>query len=129
MRWNYSDDTSARFTKGNAMIEYYKLEGKKAVPCSFDEGIRQWSGTDRIVAQTGEKGIDKVLVSTVFLPMNHAFGDGPPMVFETMIFGGEHDQWQERCSTWEEAEAMHTRACNLAGLSSPFAAVGSTEEE
>lgn len=40
--------------------------------------------------------------------------DGPPIVFETMIFGGANDEYQERCSTWEEAEAMHKRACKLA---------------
>lgn len=33
--------------------------------------------------------------------------------FETMIFGGEHDQYQERYSTWDEAEAGHKRAIEL----------------
>jgi hypothetical protein len=46
-------------------------------------------------------------VSTVFLGLDHQWGDGPPLVFETMIFGGEHDQYQERYSTWDEAEAGH----------------------
>jgi hypothetical protein len=49
-------------------------------------------------------------ISTVFLGMDHQMGDGPPLLFETMVFGGEHDQFQERCSTWDEAEAMHARA-------------------
>lgn len=30
-------------------------------------------------------------VSTVWLGHNHQFGDGPPLIFETMIFGGERD--------------------------------------
>jgi hypothetical protein len=54
--------------------------------------------------------IDGVRVSTVFLGLDHSFNGGPPLLFETMIFGGPHDQWQERCSTWEEAEEMHKRA-------------------
>lgn len=49
-------------------------------------------------------------VSTIFLAIDHRRSDGPPILFETMIFGGPFDQYQERCSTWEEAEAMHARA-------------------
>ena len=29
------------------------------------------------------------------------------MLFETMVFGGPMDQEQDRCTTWDEAEAMH----------------------
>jgi len=40
---------------------------------------------------------------------------GPPLLFETMIFNGPDDgEYQERCSTWEEAEAMHERAVHVA---------------
>lgn len=46
-------------------------------------------------------------VSTIFLGIDHQYGAGPPLVFETMIFGGPLDQEQDRCSTWEQAEAMH----------------------
>jgi hypothetical protein len=58
----------------------------------------------------------KVYVSTVFLGLDHSFGEGPPQLFETMIFGGEHDEYQERYSTWDEAEAGHKKACKLAGI-------------
>ena len=57
-----------------------------------------------------------VRVSTVFLGLDHQFGSGPPLLFETMIFGGEHNEYQERYSTWEEAEAGHKVACDLVGL-------------
>lgn len=33
-----------------------------------------------------------------------------------MIFGGLHDGWEERCSTWDEAERMHAKACKIAGI-------------
>lgn len=46
-------------------------------------------------------------VSTVFLGLDHRFGQGEPLVFETMVFGGPLDQEQERYSTWDEAEAGH----------------------
>lgn len=53
---------------------------------------------------------DGCRVSTVFLALDHRFsGDGPPIVFETMVFGGPFDQEQERYCTWVEAEAGHAR--------------------
>ena len=55
-----------------------------------------------------------VHVSTVFLSLNHAFGQGPPVLFETMIFGGPHDDYQERYTTVEEAREGHRRAVELA---------------
>lgn len=50
-------------------------------------------------------------VSTVFLGIDHNWRDsGPPILFETMIFGGEHDEYQDRCCTYDEAKVMHTKA-------------------
>lgn len=92
----------------------YILKDRKPVPCDdILEWGRMFESRDRIVKQSRETGC---LVSTVFLGLDHGLGDGPPLLFETMIFGGEHDQYQERCSTWEEAEAMHAKACKLAGI-------------
>jgi hypothetical protein len=48
-------------------------------------------------------------VSTVWLGLDHQFGDGPPLIFETMIFGGEHDQEQSRYSTEKQAREGHER--------------------
>lgn len=64
----------------------------------------------RFVAQAN---VQHVLVSTVFLGLDHSFGDGPPLLFETMIFGGKHDQYQERYSTRTEALMGHMRAFRL----------------
>jgi len=60
-----------------------------------------------------EDQIGEVCISTVFLGLDHQFGDGPPLLWETMIFGGEHDQYQERYSTREEALAGHQAALDL----------------
>jgi hypothetical protein len=60
-------------------------------------------------------GWDKVggyVVSTVFLGLDHQFGRGPPLLFETMIFaddagkGGAED-YQRRYSTWDDAFLGH----------------------
>ena len=57
--------------------------------------------------------IDDTEISTVWLGMDHSFGDGPPIIFETMIFGGEHDDFCERYVTEEEALDGHVRAIAL----------------
>jgi len=54
-----------------------------------------------------------VHVSTVFLGMDHQWGDGPPLLFETMVFGGDFDEWQYRYATLEEAIAGHYRAVTM----------------
>lgn len=49
-------------------------------------------------------------VSTVWLGVNYNFtGDGPPIIFETMVFGGNENQDQTmwRWSTEEGARAGH----------------------
>lgn len=93
------------------MNDKYILDGHTPIPvASLEEWARAFETMDRHVAKTQ---IGEVGVSTVFLGIDHNFGDGPPLLFETMIFGGEHDEWQERCSTWREAEEQHERACAL----------------
>lgn len=90
----------------------YILDGHTVVKVnSVVEWARWFESADRHVASTTK---NSVMVSTVFIGIDHSFGEGPPMLFETMIFGGEHDQYQDRCSTWEQAEAMHRAACELA---------------
>jgi hypothetical protein len=59
------------------------------------------------------------LVSTVFLGLDHSFGDGEQLWFETMVFRlsnvrgfkgrDEYGQW--RYTTIEEARAGHAEVC------------------
>jgi len=58
-----------------------------------------------------EDDIDGVRVSTVFLGIDHSFGEsGPPILFETMIFGGKLDQYQVRSATKHAALSDHDEA-------------------
>ena len=98
------------------MSEYYMLKDKIAIPCDLMSWARWFEKADRHVAKSGGPKGERPWISTVFLGLNHNSGDGPPLLFETMIFGGEHDQYQVRCSTWKQAEAMHAKACKLAGI-------------
>jgi hypothetical protein len=51
---------------------------------------------------------DTIDVSTVFLGVDYRFiGDGAPILFETMIFGGPRDQEMWRYSTYGEAKRGH----------------------
>jgi hypothetical protein len=89
---------------------YYKLIGKEAVPASMDE-LADIYESNRVVKQEKVNGVK---ISTVFLVLDHAFHfDDPPLIFETMIFGGEHDMYQDRYTTWEEAERGHQRAVDI----------------
>lgn len=46
-------------------------------------------------------------VSTVFLGTDHAFTPGPPVLWETMVFGGPHDGYQDRYTSRRDAERGH----------------------
>jgi hypothetical protein len=51
-----------------------------------------------------------VRVSTVFLGLDHRyFGKGPPLLFETMVFGLnlEDEAFTTRYATWDDAETGH----------------------
>lgn len=57
---------------------------------------------------------ETVRVSTIFLGLDHSFGSGFPILWETMIFGGKHDGYQERYSSREDALAGHALAVKMA---------------
>src|SRR5882757_3426775 len=95
------------------MSDKYMLQGHEAVPVNDLLEWARWFETAKRQIATSFPA-EGVRVSTVFLGLDHSFGSsGPPILFETMIFGGEHDQYQERYSTWEEAEAGHKRAVEM----------------
>ena len=95
-------------------MRYYKLtKDKRVVPVSMEEALKGYN-TDRRVGLTEDK---EYSVSTVFLVMDHSFGDYSnevrPLVFETMVFplNSWDDQECERYSTWEEAKEGHRKLC------------------
>jgi hypothetical protein len=59
---------------------------------------------------------DDIRVSTVFLGLDHAMPwekDKTPILWETMIFGGEHDQYQERYTSYKDDLEGHQKAINF----------------
>lgn len=70
------------------------------------EWARDFETVDRKVGKT--KLPSGETVSTVWLGLNHQFGDGPPLIFETMAFSAAGEEFaMERYSTLEEARAGH----------------------
>lgn len=62
----------------------------------------------------GRDDVGGVGVSTVMLGLDHGWGGRGPLLFETMIFGGPHDGYQDRYATHAEAVAGHAAAVKLA---------------
>lgn len=59
----------------------------------------------RRVAQTQ---VANKIVSTVFLGLDHSWGDGPPLLWETMVFPDNEEM--DRCTgNREQASAMHLK--------------------
>lgn len=84
------------------------------------DGLLEWAKWMEMEEGTGDRRrvafdeIGESSVSTVFLGLDHNhFGSGQPILFETMIFGGAHDGYQERCAAWPDALAQHNRACAM----------------
>lgn len=86
-------------------MRYYILRNQVVVAASSAKEFGEWVETaDRVVSKTQVADIE---VSTVFLGIDHQFFAGPPLLFETMVFGGDLDQNCRRCSPWDEAVEQH----------------------
>jgi len=95
------------------MSKWYILNNNnKPIPASITEAA-DWleEGSDRRTVKRDEIG--DILVSTVFLGLDHAWDSNVPVLWETMIFGGEHDQYQERYTSHEDALEGHKKALTL----------------
>ena len=86
-------------------MQKYILQGRTPV---HEPDVAKWSAwfetADRVVSRTEIHGS---VISTVFIGMNHGYYDQPPVLFETLIFGGPLDGEGRRYSTWDEAERGH----------------------
>ena len=101
-------------------FRYYLLDkDKKPYPVPLEKSLALYE--DMEMKQTAISMVDDVRISTVFLGMDHGnwFGehaDSPnykPILWETMIFGGEYDGYQERYTSHEDALKGHELAINL----------------
>lgn len=100
-------------------MDHYILD-ERGEPIEVDlmTWARWFEHEDRVVLQ--EHPARDVLVSTVFLGLDHGFYfDGlphPPVLWETMIFGGPFDQFQDRYTSRLDALRGHALALSLVEL-------------
>lgn len=84
-----------------------------------DHSLRVISPEEFVLLETfdrkvGRDVVGEHIISTVFLGFDHSYGDGPPLLFETMIFNEigcqAYESYQPRFSTWDEAIEGHAAA-------------------
>lgn len=70
--------------------------------------LRTWGRwMETSARQIADDTVGDVRISTVFLGIDHAHGGGPPVLWETKVFGGALDQEQERYTSREAALRGH----------------------
>ncbi len=84
--------------------KYYSRNG--AQYADVMEWAKEFATSDRVVKQ--QRVWFFLFVSTVFLGLDHSFGEGPPLIFETMIFPCQ--VYQTRYTTEKQARKGHKRA-------------------
>lgn len=89
---------------------YILDEHELPIPDHDMQAWSDWMETHRIVEQTVLDGPPPVKISTIFLGINQ----GDMMLWETMIFGGAYDHWQDRHSTAADARLGHALAVAMA---------------
>ena len=93
---------------------WYKLDKENnPMICDAFQDYLKWEEENVNQKKVKQDTIGEILVSTVFLSLDHSFGGEKPLLWETMIFGGEHDQYQDRYSSYEDALKGHQQALDL----------------
>lgn len=91
------------------VMPWFDLDGDEPVPMDYFDPRIDWDAVHlRRWAQQQRDKVGDCDVSTVFLAIDHNWpGLGPPVLWETMIFGGPHDSYQWRYCTATHARAHH----------------------
>lgn len=96
-------------------VRYILDQDGNAQPCpdliTWAEWIQEHEDLRRLARTSIPTASGKIVeVSTVFLGLDHRFGDeGPPVLWETMVFVDGEGREQERWRTKSEAETGHAR--------------------
>ena len=86
-------------------IEYYDRKGLRITLEEFSKLCK-----DLDYKRVKQEHVGNYWISTVWLGMNHTWGSGAPLIFETMVFEGDNiaeETDMERYTTEEEALAGH----------------------
>jgi hypothetical protein len=102
----------SRFTPGKRSLirgwELYILDDK-GEPVEETNAIKWAEWFEKYPRTIAYDVIGDSKISTVFLGLNHSFDKNkPPILWETMVFGGKHDGCQRRYSSQQKALRGHT---------------------
>lgn len=101
------------------MVPYYDLDGRNISReewmelCSLKFAARESipggeSSPENDPTRIGSDYVGDAWVTTVWLGIDHNWGLGPPLIFETMVFDdNENDEYCRRYATREQALAGH----------------------
>ncbi len=90
---------------------YYILIDKNPVCCSDTKlWLKYQNDKSRVIDRTS---FGEVEVSTVFLGWAHGLDNGLPILFETLVFGGEFDGHMQRYTSWDDAVKGHDEVCKM----------------
>lgn len=95
------------------MSDYYARDGRPLDMTSFAK-----LHSDRAYKRVAETTVGPYWVSTVWLGLNHNWGEGPPLIFETMVFLADTQELSsefdmDRYATEDEAKQGHEDMCLL----------------
>ena len=91
--------------------KYILVDGEPR-PAELMEWAEWFETADRTISRTEQDG---VVVSTVFLGIDHNFGSrGAPVLWESMVFGGPLDGEEQRYTSAEAAKHGHEQMVKLA---------------
>lgn len=101
-------------------MRHFDREGR---PISMRDYVRLLEWNEGAYKRIEETTIGSYWVSTVWLGLNHAFDEGPPMIFETMVFPQEDgviSDWADlevaRYTTESEARVGHAEMVERVSL-------------
>jgi hypothetical protein len=97
---------------GKKMMHYFLNEDHTVRECSLMEWGKQIQEMSiNHTKHVAEDMINGNHISTVWLGLDHNYYGGPPLLFETMVFGQDgNDVYMDRYYTWDEAIEGHKKA-------------------
>lgn len=90
---------------------YYDRQGN---PMSLEDWGRRFENVPNKIVRQEHTPNGRYWISTVWLGLDHSWGDGPPLIFETMVFPQSVDKQYDALEDLVEGEPEYGRWSELA---------------
>ena len=91
-------------------MKFYILQNQQPTPIADKYLWEMWMQYHEAACILHETSLHGTIVSTTFLGCSD---EEEPLLFETIIIGGLHDNYSKKSSDWKEAKAEHKRALGI----------------